>query len=72
MRVPEDLAETMLEQAYVDRPFELLAWAMGYACRILEALTDEETAMAFNKASSKLLTETIKSFRKRNELKEET
>ncbi len=70
MRIPEDLAESMLGQAYADRPFELLAWAMGYACRILEALTDEETAMAFNKASAELLTETIKSFRKRNGLKE--
>lgn len=28
MRIPEDLAESMLEQAYADRPFELLAWAI--------------------------------------------
>ena len=68
MRLPEDLAETMLEQAYVNRPLELIAWALGYTCRILEALTDEETAMAFNKASSELLTETIKSFLNRNKL----
>ena len=62
MRIPEDIAESMLEQAYAERPFELLAWAMGYACRILEALTDEETAMTFNKESSALLTNRIKSY----------
>lgn len=70
MRIPEDLAESMLEQAYSDRPFELLAWALGYACRILEALTDEETAMTFNKESSALLTELAKKKMREREKKE--
>lgn len=62
MRLPEELCESMLEQAYEGRPLKLFAWAMGYACRILEAMTDEKTAEQFNVDTVKLFNNAILSY----------
>ena len=62
MRLPEDLCESMLEQAYEGRPRELIAWAMSYACRILEAMTDEKTAEQFNVDTAKSLNDALLSY----------
>lgn len=62
-RLPAELCESLMEQAY--RPDEIMAWALGYACRVLEAYSDEQTAEEFNKESANLLHRKLIEFRKR-------
>lgn len=57
----QNLAEQLLWQS-CDNSQELFATVMSLACRILEHMTDEETAVAFNQKTGELFYDSIRKY----------
>lgn len=68
MRIPEGFAnfEEVLTETYEEHPFEALALANGFTCKLLELLTDKYTATKFCKDSATLIANLIKSYMNQN------